>query len=315
MGEYGLRVSGRRRGTPDARRILVLGASGQIGRGLVSGLLAQGDRVLALRRSPQAGVNAANWLSADLAKDSLPLDGQSVDAVIHATSLWLLPPHLETLAAADCHRLIAFSSTSVATKATSRSGHERQQVAALAGAEAAIAEQCARLAITWTLLRPTLVYGRGQDLNISAAARLIARFGVFPLAGKARGLRQPVHTDDLAAAAIRTLDSRAAENRAYDLAGGETLAYAEMIGRLFDALGKPRRRLSLPTPLLAVLAAAFGHLSRQPAYTAEIAHRMNIDLTVDDTAARRDLSWAPREFLTCSDPLAHLVDGSDQRLA
>jgi nucleoside-diphosphate-sugar epimerase len=283
--------------TTEPRRVLVLGASGQIGLGLVAGLLARGDTVSALRRSLPAGADAARWLSADLTRDALPLHGDGVDAAIHATGLWLLPAHLEELAAAGCRRLVAFGSTSVATKAASRSTHERGQVAALADAEAAIAEHCARLGIAWTLFRPTLVYGRGRDLNISAAARLIERFGVFPLAGSAQGLRQPVHADDLAAVAIRALDFPVAENRAYDLAGGETLAYAEMIGRLFDAQGKPRRRVSLPTPLLAGLAAALGRLSGQPAYTAELARRMNRDLTVDDSDARRDLGWAPRGFL------------------
>jgi nucleoside-diphosphate-sugar epimerase len=277
--------------------MLVLGASGQIGLGLVAGLLARGDTVSALRRGPPLGTKGARWLAADLTRDALPLDGDGVDAAIHATGLWLLPAHLDELAAAGCRRLVAFGSTSVATKAASRSAHERGQVAALAAAEAAIAEHCGRLGIAWTLLRPTLVYGRGRDLNISAAARLIERFGIFPLAGGGQGLRQPVHADDLAAVAIRTLDSPAAENRAYDLAGGETLAYAEMIGRIFDALAKPRRRISLPTPLLAALAAALGRLTRQPAYTAELARRMTSDLTVDDSDARRDLGWAPRSFL------------------
>ncbi len=277
--------------------MLVLGASGQIGLGLVAGLLAQGNQVVALRRRQHVGTRGARWLTADLASDPLPLDGESVDAAIHATGLWLLPAHLETLAAAGCRRLIAFGSTSVATKAASRNAHERRQVAALADAEAAIAERCTSFGIAWTLLRPTLVYGRGRDLNISAAARLIERFGVFPLAGRAQGLRQPVHADDLAVVAIRALDCAVAENRAYDLAGGETLTYTEMIGRLFDALGKPRRRISLPTPLLAALAAALGRLSGQPAYTAELARRMTRDLTVDDADARHDLAWAPRGFL------------------
>ena len=84
------------------------------------------------------------------------------------------------------------------------------------------------------------------------------------------------------------------------------LAHHDTTGKYHSPIGES----ALPAN-----TAAFGHLSRQPAYTAEIAHRMNIDLTVDDTAARRDLSWAPRGFLTCGDPLTHLVDGGDQRLA
>ena len=71
-----------------------------------------------------------------------------------------------------------------------------------------------------------------------------------------------------------------------------------MIGRIFDALGRPRRRVPVPTPLLAALAAGLGALSRNPVLTAEVARRMRRDLVFDDSAARRDLAWTPRPFLS-----------------
>lgn len=94
----------------------------------------------------------------------------------------------------------------------------------------------------WVILRPTLIYGRGRDRNITVIARFIRRFGFFPVLGRATGLRQPVHAEDVALACHRALEAPAATNRAYNISGGETVTYREMVRRVFLALeGGPAR--------------------------------------------------------------------------
>jgi nucleoside-diphosphate-sugar epimerase len=283
----------------DRRVVLVTGATGQIGRALVERLLAAGETVVALRRRhrPSDDVAGVTWLDGDLERCGLSLRGAKVEHAVHATGIWLLPDHLEAFSDAGVRRLVAFSSTSIFAKEGTRSRVERAQVEAIVDAERRLRAGCERLAIAWTVLRPTLTYGCGLDRNVSAAARFIDRFGVYPVAGAARGLRQPVHAEDLAEAALSALGAGAAEGRAYDLGGGETLAYREMIGRIFDALGRPRRLVPVPVPLLAALAAAWGAISRDPVLTGEVPRRMNRDLVVDTSAAARDLGYAPRRFL------------------
>ena len=56
----------------------------------------------------------------------------------------------------------------------------------------------------------------------------------MPLVGGGPGLRQPVHAEDLAIGAISAAGNSAAINKFYSLPGGETLAYSEMISRIFD---------------------------------------------------------------------------------
>jgi len=101
----------------------------------------------------------------------------------------------------------------------------------------------------------TLIYAEGRDTNITPLSRLIRRFGFMPLVGGAPGLRQPAHAEDLAIGAIAAASSPAAANKTYALPGGETLAYREMIGRIFDGLRLPRRTVSVPAVLWR---AAFG---------------------------------------------------------
>ncbi len=59
--------------------------------------------------------------------------------------------------------------------------------------------------VEWVILRPTLIYGHGRDKNITEIARFIRRFGFFPLLGKANGLRQPIHVEDVAEACFAAL--------------------------------------------------------------------------------------------------------------
>ena len=281
---------------PPERSFLLFGATGQIGAGVLAAAPRQGWRVLALRHrntAPQIGDTV--WFDGDLTIPPLRFPDSDFSALVHATGLWLLPAHLDDLWHAGVRRLVAFSTSSVIGKRDTQNPRERQVVADIAAAEEVVRARCDALGIAWTILRPTLVYGRGRDMNVTAAARLIERFGVFLVAGAAAGQRQPVHADDLAAAALAVLDCRAAHGQTYYLCGGETLAYREMIGRVFDCLGRRRRLVSVP--FLGTLAALWGRLGGNPAITADMARRMNRDLAFDDGPARRDFAYSPRGFL------------------
>ena len=219
-------------------------------------------------------------------------------ALIHLAPLWLLSAEL--LDRSGARRVIAFGSTSRFSKEASSSPGERALARRLAEAEARLASEAEARGIAWTVFRPTLVYGCGRDQNVARVARLIRRYGVFPLAGEARGLRQPVHADDLAAACVAALGAPAAFNRAYDLSGGETLSYRAMVAAIARACG---RRPRLPAVPVGLLRAAIGLARHWPGgrdLTVGMAERMNQDLCFDHAEATRDFGYRPRAF----DPVA-----------
>jgi hypothetical protein len=85
-----------------------------------------------------------------------------------------------------------------------------------------------------------------------------------------------------------------AHGRVYDLPGGETLTYRQMVERIFRGLNRAPRILSAPTPIwrLAFRLAR----GRLPGATAAMGERMNQDLAFDGGPAARDFGWAPRAF-------------------
>ncbi len=276
------------------RRVLVLGATSLIGRRLLGDPPPELD-LLAVSRRPTAGGEARpglTWIAADLADPSLRLP--QADAVLSLSPIWLLQPALPAVLATGARRLVAVSSTSRITKAHSPIAGERAVAARLADGEAAVIAACTAANVAWTLLRPTLIYAEGEDRNVSRLAGLIARFGVLPLAGRGEGLRQPVHAADLASAVVQAMEAPAAFDRTYDLPGGETLTYRAMVLRIFEALHRRPRLVSLPPPLWRLGLALAAPLL--PGVTVAMGARMSEDLAFDAAPAGRDFGYAPRAF-------------------
>ncbi len=168
--------------------------------------------------------------------------------------------------------------------------------AALREAEEELAGRCEALGIAWTLFRPTLIYG-GPGSAVCLIARVARRLRCFPVAGRGAGLRQPVHAEDLAAACLLALDRPACHGRAYDLGGGETLTYREMVERVFLHVGRRPVVLPVPLPLLRAAIAVARILPRFRGLSPAMAERSERDQAFDITDAKRDFGYQARPFL------------------
>lgn len=271
---------------------MVVGGTGIVGGYIVEQLVTSGRRPIVLSRSPRSGLGV-DWVQGDLAApDTLRLP--PVETLYCTVEVGLLADALPSICQPSMKRVVAFTSTSIVTKLESEIASERELLSRLADGERRLIAACEQRGIGWTILRPTLIYAEGRDGNVSRLARLIARFGVLPLMGRGAGLRQPVHAEDLATGAIQAAASPAAANKTYALPGGETISYREMAGRIFDALGKPRRIVSAP-PFMWRFAFA---LARPlfPHANVAMGNRMSKDMVFDASPAVEDFGWNPRAF-------------------
>lgn len=271
--------------------ILVTGATSLIGHFLLPRLAAQGFPVIAISRHPP---HPEGWLLQDITQPfhlSTPCT-----ALLHLAPLWHLPKLLESLGPQTPTRIIAISSTSRFSKQDSSSSTERETARKLAEAEEHLAHFRHQHHIEWTIFRPTLIYGAGLDKNITTITRFIQRFGFFPVIGKAQGLRQPLHADDIALACLTALHNPATFRHAYNLSGGETLTYRHMVERIFLNLGKIPRILSIPPALFHTSIQLARLLPRFQQLTPEMADRMNADLVFSAENASRDFGFTARTF-------------------
>ena len=173
----------------------------------------------------------------------------------------------------------------------------------LANGEANLRAWAEKSGITWIILRPTLIYGQGRDKNITEIGRFIRQLKFFPLLGSANGLRQPVHVEDVAAACLAAFLASNVVNRAYNISGGETLTYREMIKRIFKALDQPPFLLTIPRWIFKLAVLTLRQLPRYRHWTTAMAERMNRNLVFDSTEATRDFGYAPKRFLLMKEDL------------
>ena len=287
------------------RRISVLGATSLVGACLLPLLTQAGWQVTAYsRRAAQPAGERVSWRQIkDAPLAPFPMrEGNSPDWICVAP-IWVLPEHFAWLEAQGARRVVVLSSTSRFTKDDSSDPEEQVVARRLAEAEARVQAWAETRGVEWVILRPALIYGLGRDKNIAELARFIRRFGFFPVFGKAEGLRQPIHAGDVAGACVAALQAPGAVNRAYNLSGGETLAYRDMVARIFAALARRPRLLPVPLPAFRVAVALMRCLPRYRHWSAAMAERMNRDLVFDHAEAARDLGFKPRAFVLAAGDL------------
>ena len=270
--------------------ILVTGAKGVVGTPLCDALSARGDKVIPVSRVAIKG--GVQW---DMLGDKQPKI-KNMKTLFHCAPIWLLSKHIAFLAGAGINRIVAFSSTSVFSKQVSGSSEEQHLVSLLINAENELPKLCKKHGINLTILRPTLIYGYGRDQNVSRIASFVRRFRFALLVGQAKGLRQPVHADDLVDAVLKVENAPITYNKAYNLSGKETMTYREMVQRIFTALGVKQRIISCPLWVMRLVLSIAAKLSSF-GYTADMANRMNQDLCYDAGKAIDDFAYSPKSFL------------------
>ena len=275
------------------RRALVFGASGQIGDALLPLLRAARCDVSAVSRQQHADTEGVRWIVGAL--------DETTDAPDDCDAVFSLGP-LDAFARWQqrvgpiAPRVLAFGSTSIATKHTSNDPAERDVAKRLRAAEETLFAFGAQHQVGVTVLRPTLVYGRGRDRTLSRIAALAQRHGAFALPRNAGGLRQPVHTDDLAVAALAATRAVQTAGHAYDLPGGETLSFHAMVARTLAVLKPCPRLMRLPTPLFRMIVGTARGIGMIDAVNTAMLDRLDVDLVFDGSGARRDFGYAPRAF-------------------
>lgn len=212
--------------------ILVTGATGNVGRPLVAGLLADGARVRALTRDPAAasfppGVAAAGG---DYAAPGILAEAvRGADAVF--VNIGGLREHAGELIAAardaGVSKIVMLSSIAVRD--------EGNQVLSLGRQHKAVEDAVKAAVVDWTILRCGGFAANTLTWAASVRAEDVVR---YPYGQAALAL---IAEQDIAAAAVRVLLDPGHTGQTYELTGAESLTQIQQAEAIGKAIGRPVR--------------------------------------------------------------------------
>jgi uncharacterized protein YbjT (DUF2867 family) len=218
-------------------RVLLIGASGFIGRHLMGGLLATGHQVVGAARRPAQLSRCfpnAETLACDLTRDLSPEAWlprlQGIDAVINAAGL-LDGKDLTAVHSAGPRALFAACEQTGVSRVIhiSAISADKEVGTAYAASKLAGDEFLRASALDWVILRPSLVYGEGSFGGTSLLRGLAALpFALF-LPGDGRQAFQPIHMDDLVKTTIRVLADPSINKATLEPMGPERLTTRDIL--------------------------------------------------------------------------------------
>jgi nucleoside-diphosphate-sugar epimerase len=276
-------------------KVHVTGGTGFLGPFVVKRLIDRGHKVTALVRS-----DASARLTSDLG--AAPLRGnldqpESVKAVfaeadpdvlVNVASLGFghAPAIIDAAESAGIRRGVFVSTTSIFTSLNATSKGTRTEAERMIQASG----------LSWTIIRPTMIYGAPGDRNMFRLLRFTQRNALIPLPRGGRGLQQPVHVEDVAAAIVVAAESSAASGRIYDVAGPVPLSLRQVCEEAANAVGRAPKFVSVPLwPLEMGIRLVECARFRVPVKSEQL-RRLAEDKAFDISAAQRDLAFSPRAF-------------------
>lgn len=309
----------------DQEVALVTGASGFIGRQLVSRLIASGVRVrAAARQAHPTGEGAAEWVCADvrderairaaaagvsmvfhLAARVHAIDSGPADAAAHwSVNLEGTRNVLNAAASGGASRVVFFSSVKAMGERTAAlvdESHPARPVSAYGQSKLA-AEQLVRqmgdaTGMHTVCLRLPMVWGPEATGNLTRMIAAIAagRFPPIPEFGNRRSL---VHVRDVVQAAMLVALGDRAASRVYLVTDGGGYSTREMYALICQALGRAVPRWSTPQWGLRLLARVGDGIGPFVGRPGRIFDSAAFDKLVDSAwydcaAIRRELGYVP----------------------
>jgi uncharacterized protein YbjT (DUF2867 family) len=216
------------------RRILIIGATGTVGREVVGQLLIENANVRALVRNPDSANLPAH---VETVRGDLTLPASLDTALQHVDAVFLVWRAPVAAAEAAIERIGKHAGRVVFLSAPYRAPHPFfQQPNPSASLHAELERLIEASGLEWTFLQPGMFAANALRWWMPAIRE--SDTIRWPCAEVPTA---PIHERDIAAVAVRALCEEGHARKAYVLTGPESLSQRRQIGIIGDAIGRPLR--------------------------------------------------------------------------
>lgn len=150
--------------------------------------------------------------------------------------------------------------------------------------------------LDYTILRPSIIYGRGGEF-IHMLASQIRLLPVVPVIGNGRYRMQPVSVKEVAACFSACLGNDRTRNQVYEVGGQDQLSYDDLIDTLCLVLDKARFKIHIPVVLVRPVAWLAQRLQSKPLLTIDQLNMLLEDNLCDITRMKQELRVVPVGFI------------------
>lgn len=270
--------------------IVVTGGTGFVGREVVRQLSGAGISVRLVKRGEPF---AAAMTGADAVIHLIGIIHERGENTFERVHVGLTRDVIAAAKSAGVRRYLHMSA--LGTRPGARSRYHQTKWAA--------EELVRQSGLAWTIFRPSVIYGRG-DQSVNELAKIVRRLPVTPVLGSGNGRIQPVSVENVARAFVAALGCDATTGRTYDLCGPVALTWNELYDRLMAVQGVRRPKWHLPLGGAGLMAAVMECLPGKPPFTRDQLLMVEEDNTGDPGPAARDLFLETESF---GDGLARML--------
>lgn len=283
--------------------IFLTGATGFVGSHLVARLLSQGERVRCLVMpgdplEPKAapGLEVVHGDVVEL--PSFEAHGDGVTAIVHAAAL-MLPNPPERIRQVNIEgtrsvlgfaskwgirRLVYLSAVSAVYRQKNSYGLSKAE------AERLVVES----GLDYTILRPTMIYGKGGGLHFAKLVALLRKIPlVIPIVGSGGARLQPVWIGDVVAAIEAVLQEPRAVGRAYGVSGASVVRFDQLVDLILAESGQRKLKLRVPLGLCQLGARVVTAVLPAGFFSPEAILGLSQDADLDHRALSEDCNWSP----------------------
>jgi uncharacterized protein YbjT (DUF2867 family) len=148
--------------------------------------------------------------------------------------------------------------------------------------------------IPWTIFRPSVIFGPGDGF-VTTLATLVKTAPVIPVVGAGKSLFQPIAAQEVAAAYVRALEDPSTAGHIYELGGGKTYTYEDLLEAVARRLGVAKGKVHVPIGLMKAVVRLTAPLPRalRPPVTSEQLKMLAIDNATERSATAELIGREP----------------------
>jgi nucleoside-diphosphate-sugar epimerase len=284
--------------------ILITGGTGAMGSVLVRKLHEQGHRIRVLTVPGDPLTKRLEGMDVDIRygdvadAESLRGIGDGISVVYHLAAIIITTD--ETLytrintegtrnmvaeaVRAGVHHFIHVSSASVVypqTTAYSRSKRAAERIVQESG-------------LSYTIIRPTLVYGErgGQEFDMFLA--YLKKFPVVPFIGKGQALKRPVYVGDIIGGLVKCANRGAGTGKVYNFSGANAISIHDFARLCLVLMNREQVKIvHIPVWICRLMAGIMNRMFRDPPLKWSVIAGITQDANLDPQEAVRELGYAP----------------------